>query len=183
MAIENPLLQFDSPRKFVNAPENGGDTVQAATLCKLGAGLKARREPPNAQEGEVQWLALGLSDAANTAFASNGYNPSVPYVDGGVINFDLTNGGGMTITTTALGGAPTILASGFSANKTYKIDFLDLHGATVAWGSMFVVAFGEQNTTSGAFPELLATVWDCVQTPTDGLKLYQRSGKLFPGVS
>lgn len=197
MAVDNPLLIFDSPRQFVNAAGNGGDTVQAATTCKLDAGLKASRQPPNAQPGEAQWLALGLSDGVTEAIqtlpdvADNvqaildvlTYNPSVPYVDGGIIVFDLGGAGGMTITTTASGGAPTISAINFTVGKTYRIDFLDLHGSTVSWNSMFVIAGGEQNSTSGAFPELLMTVWDCVQTPTDGVKLYQRSGKLFVGVS
>lgn len=198
MALDNPLLQFDSPRKFVNAPENGGDTVQAATTCKLGPGLKASRQPPNALPGEAQWLALGLSDGATTAIETLPdvvdnvqaildvltYNPSVPYVDGGTIVFDLGGAGGMTTTTTAAGGAPTISAINFTVGKSYRIDFLDLHGSTVSWDpAIFVVASGEENSTSGGFPELLTTVWDCVQTPGDGLKLYQRSGKLFIGVS
>lgn len=186
MAVDNPLLIFDSPRQFVNAAENGGDTVQAATTCKLDAGLKASRQPPNAQPGEAQWLALGLSDAIGAAIAANGYDKAVPYVDGGVITFDLANGGGMTTTTTAAGGAPTISATGFTVGKSYRIDFLDLHGATLAWDpAMFVIASGEQNSTTGVppFAELLTTVWDCAETPTDGIKLYQRSGKLFIGVS
>lgn len=197
MAVENPLLIFDSPRIFVNAPENGGNTVQAATTCKLGPGLKASRQPPNAQPGEAQWLALGLSDGATEAIetlpdvADNvqaildvlTYDPSVPYVDGGTIVFDLGGAGGMTTTTTAAGGAPTISAINFTVGKTYRIDFLDLDGATVSWDSMFVFAAGEQNSTTGAFPELLCTVWDCIQTPTDELKLYQRSGKIYSGVS
>lgn len=198
MAPVNPLAQFDSPRRFVNDAVDGGAVVQGATTCLLGPGLVASRVPANPQPGEAQSMALRLSEGVSDALLAVPdiednveailsvltYNPSVPYVDGGTIVFDLGGAGGMTTTTTAVGGAPTISAINFTVGKTYRIDFLDLHGATVAWDlAIFVFVAGEQNTTSGAFPELLATVWDCVQTPTDGVKLYQRSGKLFSGVS
>lgn len=183
MALENPLLQFDSPRRFVNDVVNGGAVVQGATTCILGPGLVASRVPANPQPGEAQRVKLETSPSISAALAAQGYNPAVPYVDGGIIVFDLSQGGGMTTTTTAAGGAPTMSAINFTVGKTYRIDFLDLHGATVAWNSMFVVVAGEDNSTTGAFPELLTTVWDCLQTPNDGLRLYQRSGKIFNGVT
>jgi len=197
MALENPLLQFDSPRRFVNDVVNGGAVVQGATTCILGPGLVASRVPANPQPGEAQYMALDLPEGVSDAIADVPdiadnvqaildvltYNPAVPYVDGGVITFDLGGAGGMTTTSTAAGGAPTISAVNFTVGKTYRIDFLDLHGATVAWNSMFVVVAGEDNSTTGAFPELLMTVWDCLQTPNDGLRLYQRSGKIFNGVT
>lgn len=54
----NPLIEFDSPRVFVNAD---GSKVRASTLMRLGDGLAVERLPANTAPGEPSVATLKLA--------------------------------------------------------------------------------------------------------------------------
>lgn len=60
----NPLTEFDSPRKFLNDPANGGKFVNGYSICILGSGLVASIEPASPTPGEVIRLKLDAPNAA-----------------------------------------------------------------------------------------------------------------------
>jgi hypothetical protein len=125
------------------------------------------------------WRAPALLDEFPNVVSSGTFDDVVEFIDGGVIEFDLSGAGGLVVATTNDNGAPTISATGHSAGRVYTIAYLDLPGTTVAWDPMFVVASGEENSTNGGPNELLVTRWVCLTLPGFGTKLYQLTGKLF----
>jgi hypothetical protein len=68
--MPNPLLEFDSPRKFQNDPaNNGGKKLNATGIVQLGPGIVATLEPASPLPGEVQTLVLETTGATAAEFA------------------------------------------------------------------------------------------------------------------